>query len=60
MGHVSLAWLNYKGISSPIGGGFNSVARLDEALDARRKKLTAEEVKSLEEQNIPKKIFGRG
>lgn len=59
MGHVSLAWLNYKGISSPIGG-FNSVARLDDALDARRKKLTAEEVISLEEQNIPKNIFGRG
>ena len=59
MGHVALAWLSHKGISSPICG-FSSVARLDEALEARGKELTAEEVKFLEELYIPKNIFGHG
>lgn len=59
MGHVALAWLNCKGISSPICG-FSSAARLDEALDARGKELTAEEVKFLEEPYIPKNVFGHG
>lgn len=59
MVHVSLAWLKYKGISSPICG-LSSVARLDEALNARGKDLTAEEVKYLEEPYVPKNIFGHG
>lgn len=59
MAHIALAWLNYKGISSPICG-FSSVARLDEALGARGKELTSEEVKFLEEPYIPKNIIGHG
>ena len=59
MGSVALAWLNYKGISSPICG-FSSVARLDEALEARGKELTAEEVNYLEEPYIPKHVSGHG
>ena len=37
--HVALAWLQYKGISSPICG-FSNVDRIDEALEARGKILT--------------------
>ena len=59
MAYVALAWLSYKGISSPICG-FSSVARMDEALEARGKELTAEEVNILEEPYIPKNIFGHG
>lgn len=59
MGSVALAWLNYKGISSPICG-FSSVERLNEALEARGKGLTAEEVKYLEEPYVPKNVFGHG
>lgn len=59
MGHVALAWLKYKGISSPICG-FSSVARLDEAVKAKGKDLTVEEVRFLEEPYVPKNIFGHG
>lgn len=47
MSHVALAWINER-ISSPIIG-FSSVERMDEALDARGKRLTEEEKKYLEE-----------
>lgn len=59
MCHVALAWLNYKGISSPVCG-LSNVASLDEALDARGKELTAEEAKFLEEPYTPKNVFGHG
>lgn len=56
MSHVALAWIN-KRVASPIIG-FSSVARMDEALDARGKDLTDEEVKYLEEPYIPRPIQG--
>ena len=59
MGSVALAWLNRKGISSPICG-FSSIERLDEALEATGKVLTAEEVEYLEGPYIPKNVFGHG
>jgi aryl-alcohol dehydrogenase-like predicted oxidoreductase len=56
MSHVALAWIN-KRVSSPIIG-FSSVARMDEALDARGKELTEEEEKYLEELYVPVAIVG--
>jgi aryl-alcohol dehydrogenase-like predicted oxidoreductase len=56
MSHVALAWIN-KRVSSPIIG-FSSVARMDEALDARGKELTEEEEKYLEELYVPVSIVG--
>ncbi|KAI1467083.1 Aldo/keto reductase [Daldinia caldariorum] len=56
MSHVALAWIN-KRVTSPIIG-FSSVARLDEALEARGKVLTDEEEKYLEELYQPKQISG--
>ena len=56
MSHVALAWIN-KRISSPIIG-FSSVERMDEALDARGKELTAEEEKYLEEPYVARAIQG--
>jgi aryl-alcohol dehydrogenase-like predicted oxidoreductase len=53
---VTLAWSN-KRASSPIVG-FSSVARIDEALDAKGKELTAEEEKYLEELYQPRAIVG--
>jgi aryl-alcohol dehydrogenase-like predicted oxidoreductase len=56
MSHVALAWIN-KRVSSPIIG-FSSVARMDEALDARGKELTEDEEKYLEELYVPTRIVG--
>jgi aryl-alcohol dehydrogenase-like predicted oxidoreductase len=56
MSHVALAWIN-KRVSSPIIG-FSSVARMEEALDARGKELTEEEEKYLEELYVPVNISG--
>jgi aryl-alcohol dehydrogenase-like predicted oxidoreductase len=56
MSHVALAWIN-KRVSSPIIG-FSSVARMEEALDARGKELTEEEEKYLEELYVPVSIVG--
>ncbi|KAH7398482.1 aldo-keto reductase-like protein [Pyrenochaeta sp. MPI-SDFR-AT-0127] len=56
MSHVALAWIN-KRVSSPIIG-FSSVARMDEALEARGKELSVEEEKYLEELYFPVKIQG--
>jgi aryl-alcohol dehydrogenase-like predicted oxidoreductase len=56
MSHVALAWIQ-KRCSSPIIG-FSSVARIDEALDARGKELTAEEEKYLEELYEARAIVG--
>lgn len=52
--HVALAWIN-KRVTAPIIG-LNSVARLDEALEALSQRLTDEEETYLEELYEPKKI----
>ncbi|KAI2467976.1 Aldo/keto reductase [Annulohypoxylon bovei var. microspora] len=56
MSQVNLAWHRAKG-TVPIVG-FNSVARIDEACEARGKTLTAEEVAFLEEPYVAKSIMG--
>ncbi|KAI9698984.1 MAG: hypothetical protein M1836_003173 [Candelina mexicana] len=56
MGTVALAWICGR-VSSPIVG-FNSIERIDEALEIRGKSLTDEEVKYLEEPYQPKPIVG--
>ncbi|KAK5654336.1 hypothetical protein OQA88_7514 [Cercophora sp. LCS_1] len=56
MSHVALAWIN-KRVAAPIIG-FSSVKRLEEAVSARGKTLTAEEEKYLEELYQPKAIQG--
>ncbi|XMA14644.1 hypothetical protein WAI453_007435 [Rhynchosporium graminicola] len=56
MSHVSLAWLNERAITPIIG--FNSVHRIQEALDARGKILTAEERAYLEEPYMPVPVVG--
>lgn len=56
MSQVALAWIN-KRISSPIIG-FSSVARMDEALEARGKVLDEEEEKWLEEPYLTRPIQG--
>ncbi|RVD83183.1 uncharacterized protein DFL_007582 [Arthrobotrys flagrans] len=56
MSHVALAWIN-KRISSPIIG-FSSVERIDEALEANGKELTAEEEKYLEELYVDRAVTG--
>lgn len=56
MSHVALAWSN-KRCSSPIIG-FSSVERIDEAIEAAGKELTAEEEKYLEELYEPKPVRG--
>lgn len=58
MSQVALAWTNRR-ISSPIIG-FSSVSRIDEAVQAKGKKLTAEEEEYLEEPYVPKAIIGHG
>ncbi|RYP86637.1 hypothetical protein DL769_000705 [Monosporascus sp. CRB-8-3] len=56
MSHVALAWIN-KRVASPIIG-FSSIARIEEAIEARGKTLTDEEEKYLEELYEPKAIAG--
>jgi len=56
MSHVALAWINAR-VTSPIIG-FSSVARMDEALAARGKELTPDEIKYLEEPYRPKQVQG--
>lgn len=58
MSTVALAWIN-KRVTSPIIG-FSSEKRMDEALEARGKTLTAEEEKYLEELYQPRVIQGHG
>lgn len=57
MSHVAVAWLMHKDISSPIIG-ISSVGRIDEALEAKGKTLTDEELEYLEEAYVPKNIMG--
>ena len=56
MSQVTLAWTS-KRVTSPIIG-FSSVERLDDALSARGKELSEEEVKYLEEPYTPLEIEG--
>ena len=56
MGTVALAWICGR-VSSPIVG-FNSIERIDEALEIKDKTLTEEEIKYLEEPYHPKPILG--
>ncbi|KAE8337110.1 hypothetical protein BDV24DRAFT_154671 [Aspergillus arachidicola] len=55
MAHVTLAWIN-KRVTSPIIG-FNSIARLEQAIAARGKLLTDEEEKYVEEPYQPKAVI---
>ena len=56
MSQVTLAW-TVKRVTSPIIG-FSSTERIDDALSARGKELTAEEEKYLEEAYKPIEIEG--
>jgi aryl-alcohol dehydrogenase-like predicted oxidoreductase len=56
MSHVALAWAVQKG-TIPIVG-LSSVARLDETLLIRGKRLSEDEMKYLEEPYVPKNIWG--
>lgn len=56
MSVVALLWLRSKG-AVPIVG-FSSVERIDEACGIRRKSLTEEEIKFLEEPYVPKAVVG--
>ncbi|GIJ81674.1 hypothetical protein Asppvi_000173 [Aspergillus pseudoviridinutans] len=56
MSQVALSWLRSKG-TVPIVG-LDSLSRLEEACDLRGRKLTADEVKFLEEPYVPKNIIG--
>lgn len=56
MSTVALAWIN-KRVASPIIG-FSSIARMDEALEARGKVLSEEEEKYLEEPYQVRPIQG--
>ncbi|CAI7632552.1 hypothetical protein PCG10_006801 [Penicillium crustosum] len=56
MSQVTLAW-QLKRVTSPIIG-FSSVARIEDALSARGKELTAEEEKYLEEVYTPVEVEG--
>jgi aryl-alcohol dehydrogenase-like predicted oxidoreductase len=56
MSQVTLAWV-MKRVTSPIIG-FSSAERMDDALSARGKELTAEEEKYLEEAYTPIEIEG--
>jgi aryl-alcohol dehydrogenase-like predicted oxidoreductase len=56
MAHVALAWINQR-VTSPIIG-FSSVERIEQAIGARGKTLTDEEVKYLEELYEAKPIAG--
>lgn len=56
MTHVSLAWLN-KRVTAPVIG-FTSIGRIDEAILARDKVLTAEEEAYLEQPYRDKAVEG--
>ncbi|KLO88729.1 Uncharacterized protein LW93_4540 [Fusarium fujikuroi] len=56
MAHVALAWINQR-VTSPIIG-FSSVERIEQAIGARGKNLSDEEVKYLEELYQAKPIAG--
>ncbi|KAK5637364.1 hypothetical protein RRF57_013076 [Xylaria bambusicola] len=56
LSHVGLAWLDRRTVAPVIG--FSSPERMDEALDALGKELTAEEEESLEALYQPRNVQG--
>lgn len=56
MSQVALAWIRSKG-AIPIVG-FNSVGRIEDACGLRGKTLSGEDIQSLEEPYVPKRIVG--
>lgn len=56
MSQVNLAWHRTKGTIPVVG--FNSIARIDEACEARGKTLTEEEAQFLEEPYVTKPVIG--
>jgi aryl-alcohol dehydrogenase-like predicted oxidoreductase len=58
MSQVALAWIRGKGCISIIGLNSPSIERLDEACAIRDMKLTADEMKYLEEPYTPKPVAG--
>ena len=58
MSQVALAWIREKGCIPIVGLNNTSIQRLDEACSVREKKLTADEVKYLEEPYVPKPVSG--
>jgi len=58
MSQVALAWIRGKGCIPIIGLNSPSIERLDEACAIRDMKLTADEMKYLEEPYTPKPVAG--
>lgn len=56
MGQVTLAWTQQR-VTSPVVG-FSTVQRIDDALSARGKVLTSEEIEYLKEPYTPLKVEG--
>ena len=57
MAAVATAWTLSKALVNPIVG-LSSKARIDQAVEASKLKLTEEEIKRLEEHYLPKKVLG--
>ena len=55
---IATAWMLAKGITAPIIGA-SKMSHLEDAIAAAEIKLTAEEVKYLEEPYLPKAVAGR-
>ena len=55
---IAIAWLLAKGITAPIVGA-SKMNHLEDAIAAAQIKLTAEEVKYLDEPYKPKAVAGR-
>lgn len=58
MSQVALAWIREKGCIPIVGLNSTSIERLDEACAVRDMRLTADEVKYLEEPYVPKPVAG--
>jgi len=58
MSQVALAWIRGKGCIPIVGLASTSVERLDEACAVRDMRLSADEVKYLEEPYVPKPVAG--
>ncbi|KAL8758663.1 MAG: hypothetical protein Q9184_003859 [Pyrenodesmia sp. 2 TL-2023] len=58
MSQVALAWIRGKGCTPIVGLTSASISRLDEACAVREMKLSADEMKYLEEPYVPKPVSG--
>ncbi len=58
MSQVALAWIREKGCIPIVGLTSTSIERLDEACAVRDMRLTADEMKYLEEPYAPKPVAG--